>query len=194
MKTEDRWTPSAPWCPRPEWWHADTADATEHEVTALAVAFVGALHPEVVVETGTNTGQTALAIGKALQGNGHGYLWTLEPDASLASEAESLLSDLPVAVVRERSQDWEPPPGIGFAWIDSGPLAAGPAGGQDWGALRRDEIARWRHRFAPGAVIGVHDTAPHHPVMRALAPLLEAEGMQYLNLRTPRGVVLAQVP
>lgn len=191
MVTEDRWTPPSSWCPEPRWWHADTADATEHEVTALAAGFVRALQPETVAETGTNTGQTALAIGQALAANGHGHLWTLETDEPMATAARRLLSGLPVTVVHASSLDWEPPDGTGFAWLDSGPVT-GFAG--DPGALRRGEIARWLPRFAAGAVIGIHDTAPHHPVMRAVLPLLEAREMAFLNLRTPRGVVFAQVP
>lgn len=144
------------------------------------------------METGTNTGQTALAIGQALAANGHGRLWTLEVDEALAATAREALRLLPVTVACTSSLDWDPPQDIDLAWIDSGPAEG--AAGLDWASLRRDEIARWLPKFAPGAVIGVHDTAPHHPVMQALKPRLEAQGVAFLNLRTPRGVVLAQVP
>ncbi len=89
MTTEDRWTPPSDWCPAPQHWHSDTyePDVTEHEVTALAVAFVRALQPEVVVETGTSTGATALALGQALHANRHGHLWTVEIDEALALKA-----------------------------------------------------------------------------------------------------------
>ena len=144
------------------------------------------------METGTNSGQTALAIGQALAENGHGRLWTLEVDEAMAATARAALRLLPVTVVCVSSLHWDPPQDIDLAWIDSGPAGGAPA--QDFGSLRRDEIARWLPGFTPGAVIGVHDTAPHHPVMRSLQPLFEAAGMQFLNLHTPRGVVLAQVP
>lgn len=189
---EDRYTPPSPWCPHPSRWHSDTADATEREVSALAAAFVTALQPDVVLETGTNTAQTALAIGKALRASGHGRLWTVEVDPALAASARTALAGLPVTVVRADTAHWDPPPGAGFAWIDSGPAEGAPAG--DWAALRLAEIRRWLPSFAPGAVIGIHDTAPHHPVMRAVGPFLKERGMQFLNLRTPRGVVFAQVP
>lgn len=192
MIPEDRWTSPSPWCPHPGWWHADTADATEREVSLLVSAFVRALQPETVAETGTNSGQTALAIAEALRGNGHGHLWTIETDPALAESARELLAGYPVTVIHGSSLDWSPPQ-IDFAWLDSGPLT-GSAGGADCGALRREELSRWLPRFTPGAVIGVHDTAPHHPVMRALEPVLRAQGMMFLNLRTPRGVLFAQVP
>lgn len=189
--TEDRWTPASPWCGRPERWHADTADATEREVSVLVSAFVRALQPETAAETGTNSGQSALAIARALRDNGHGHLWTLETDVALAVSARGLLAGYPATVICGSSLTWNPPRPVDFAWLDSGPLTGEPG---DSGALRRDELARWLPRFAPGAVIGVHDTAPHHPVMRAVEPFLRAQGMMFLNLRTPRGVLFAQVP
>lgn len=189
---EDHWTRPSPWCPRPGRWHADTADATEHEVTTLITGFTVALQPETVVETGTNSGQTALAIALALASNGHGHLWTLETDEVMAAGARDLLAGLPATVVHGSSLDWDPPRDIDLAWLDSGPVTGTP--GQDPGSLRCGEIARWRRRFTPGAIIGVHDTGPQHPVMRMLGPLLAGEGIPFLNLRTPRGVVLAQVP
>lgn len=189
---EDQWTPASPWCPNPQYWHADTPDATEHEVTALVAAFIRALQPETVVETGTNTGQSAAAIGRALRDNGHGHLWTIEIDPAMVGHACERLIGLPVTIVTGSSLEWDPPAPVDFAWIDSGPAEG--ATGTPLDALRRDEIARWLPRFAPGAIIGVHDTAPHHPVMRAITPLLAAQRMQSLNLRTPRGVCFAQVP
>jgi hypothetical protein len=196
MPTEDAWTQPSAWCSRPDWWHSDTDDATEHEVTALVAALVGALQPEVVVETGTNTGQTAFAIGAALRGNGHGHLWTLEVDEELAAGARALVRHLPVTVVTGDSMNWTPPASIDFAWIDTGPVAGATQEQKDASPphIRAQEIAGWLPQFSRGAVIGVHDTAPHHPVMSTLLPLLRTSGMSFINLRTPRGVVLAQVP
>ena len=181
--TEDRWTPPPPWCPAPHHWHADTADATEHEVTELAAAFVRALQPEAVVETGTNTGQTALAIGAALARNGHGHLWTVEADPGLARSAAAALAHLPVTVVCADTADWEPPVPPGFAWLDSAIDA------------RAGEIARWAASpgFAPGAVIGIHDTGPQHRTAATLEPLVRSGLLRTVTLRTPRGVTFAEV-
>jgi hypothetical protein len=166
-------------------------------VSELAGTFVRALQPETVIETGTYQAQTSMAIARALAVNGHGHLWTVELDPGLAGQAERMLAGLPVTVACADSRDWEPPGGIGFAWIDSGPVSTVPgvlqAGGM--GETRLDEIRAWLPLFEPGAIIGIHDTAPHHPVTATLAPLF-ASGVLLpgITLRTPRGVTFAQVP
>lgn len=68
--SEARFTPPRPECPYPEWWTSTDVDSTECEVTALVAAFVVALQPELVIETGTAFGQTAEAIGHAVAANG----------------------------------------------------------------------------------------------------------------------------
>jgi hypothetical protein len=196
IPTEATWTAPSAWCPHPHQWHADDTEATEHEVSELAGAFTRALQPEIVVETGTYRAQTSRAIAGALAANGHGHLWTIEIDADLASEAERELAELPATVICADSQNWEPPAGIGFAWIDSGPLNVQGAWLQPGpGTTRYDEISRWLRLFEPGAVIGIHDTAPHHPVLAALLPLFASAALlPGVTLRTPRGVTFAQVP
>lgn len=186
--TEDLWTPPSSWCPSSQWWHCDPddPDSAEHEVTALVVALVHALQPEVVVETGTATGQTALAIGRALAVNQHGHLWTVEIDPTAAATATAAVDYLPVTVECIDSLAWEPPEPIDFAWIDSGTAQ-----------VRAGEIARWRGKFRPGAIVAVHDTAPNmgrEALHAALDDLFCELGWHYLSLRTPRGVTLAQVP
>jgi predicted O-methyltransferase YrrM len=185
--TEDRWTPSSPWCPNPEWWHSDPEDPdpAEEEVTALVMALVYATQPEVVVETGTATGDTALAIGRALDGNGHGHLWTVEIDEAAAKIAAETVEGLPVTVVCADSTTWEPPPMIDLAWIDSGTAAQ-----------RAGEISRWRDRFRAGALVCVHDTAPNmgrEALRGQLGGLNGQLRWQRIDLRTPRGVTILQV-
>lgn len=191
--TEDRnaeggWPPRSPqwWCPAPGRWHSDNDDAAEHEVSVLAAAFVTALQPDVVVETGTHTGQTAKVIGEALARNGQGMLYTVEIEQQFVDQARENCAGLPVTVIHGDSVEWIKsgvlPGPVGFAWIDG----------------------LWEHRvpdiealypfFAPGAVAGIHDTGPQFPWMAGwLAPLVEAGKIRLLNLRTPRGVSFAQV-
>lgn len=171
------------WCPAPHWWHYTSEDSAECEVSDLAAAFVRALQPEIVVETGTYTGQTAAAIGRALAANGHGHLWTLETDPGFAATAEEACEGLPVTVIHGSSLDWTPPGPVGFAWIDSGDAGT-----------RMQEIRNWLPLFTPGAVIGVHDTNPgHSPVGDAVAGLI-AEGLvSGITLHTPRGVSFLQL-
>jgi methyltransferase family protein len=186
--TEDNWTPPSSWCPEPKWWHSspDSPDETEYEVTDLVAAFVTALQPEVVVETGTSTGRTAAAIGRELVRNGHGRLWTVEIDEGQAEAARVVVSSMPVTVVCADSLGWTPPDRINFAWIDSGTAQ-----------VRVQEIRQWQDRFCSGAVIGIHDTAPNmgrEATSAALAVLFRETGWSSMTLRTPRGVTFVQVP
>jgi len=139
---ESTWTKPRPGCPRPDWWHASDEDSTEIEVTELIAGFVRALQPELVVETGTAWGQTAQAIGRALHDNGHGQLYTLEPDEGRAEFSKGRCRGLPVTVVCERSLDWWPPGAVDFAWFDS--LLH----------LRVQEFNHFRGAFSPGRSSG----------------------------------------
>jgi hypothetical protein len=178
---EDRWTPPSPWQPHPEWWHSDDAQATEHEVTELVAAFVRALQPEIVIETGANTGQTTEAIGRALAANGHGHLYSLEIDETLAVKAAERCEGLPVTVIRGDSLSWTPPGEAGFAWLDSET------------GIRHLELLRYRRFLTAGAIVGIHDTGPQHATAQLLWPLAEQGVFAAITLRTPRGVTFGTV-
>jgi len=181
MNPESDFTAPGDWQPHPEHWHADDAQATEHEVTELVAAFVRALQPEICVETGSNTGQTTEAIGRALAANGHGHLYSLEVDEALAAKAAERCEGLPVTVIRADSLSWTPPGEIGFAWLDSET------------GIRHLELLRYRRWLAEGAVVGVHDTGPQHGTARLLWPLVERGVFNAVTLRTPRGVTFGTV-
>jgi len=152
----------------------------------LVAALARAVQPEVVVETGTCTGRTALAVAHALADNGHGHLWTVEIDISLARQARVLLDGLPATAVCADSLTWEPEGRVGLAWIDSGQAH-----------VRVQELRNWRDHFIPGAVIGVHDIVLNmggDVLAGQLDVFLAEAGWPALRLRTPRGVTLAQVP
>jgi hypothetical protein len=178
---ESEFTPPRPDCPHPEHWTAADADSAELEVSELVGVFVRALQPEVVVETGTAFGQTAHHIAEALRRNGHGHLWTLEPDPLRADSAQQRLAHLPATVVRAESLTYTPRDGIGFAWFDS------------LTHLRESEFRRYRPHMAPGCIVGFHDCGPQHPV-RVHVERLAREGLlRPIYLPTPRGVMFAEV-
>lgn len=182
MPVESTWTPPRPDCPHPERWHSTDAFSTEDEVTALVAALVGALQPDVVVETGTFVGNTAAAIGAALKANGHGELFTVEIERDLAEQARARCAGLPVTVVHGSSLEFNPGRPVDFAWFDCDSY-------RRQGAFR--QLLPWMH---DRTVVGFHDTGPQHPVRGLLAPL-EAEGLLVspLYLPTPRGVCFARV-
>lgn len=181
MFTEDRFTASSDWCPSPQWWHAPDVDTTEVEVSELVAAFVRATQPRTVVETGTAWGQTARLVGEALVANGHGELITTEPNPERYAHCVGLLDDLPVTVLCQESLSVTPSGPVDFAWFDS--LLP----------LRLPEFRHYRQWMQPGTIVGFHDAGPH----KKLWPLIEkAERrgeLKSIRLRTPRGVVFAEV-
>jgi predicted O-methyltransferase YrrM len=186
MSRESEFTAANGWCAHPERWHADDDQATEREVTGLVAAFVRALQPETVVETGTYKAGTATAIARALHSNGRGHLFSFELDGALAVSAYAKLRGLPATVVRGSSLDELPGVltgrTVGFAWLDSAP------------DMRAKELLALVPYLEPGAVVGIHDTRPGRPPAVSLDRLL-ATGKLFdaLTLRTPRGVTFAQL-
>lgn len=178
---ESRYTSPRGDCPHPEWWHSTDADSTEFEVSELVAGFVRALQPEVVVETGTAWGQTAQVIGRALERNGHGHLYTLEPDPARARFSQDRCAGLPVTVVEQESLNWEPPGPIGFAWFDS--LIY----------LRVPEFDRYRPWMTAGTIVGFHDTGPQHKLRPHVDQLATDGHVSLIHLPTPRGVTFAEV-
>jgi len=166
-------------CPHPEYWHSADVEATEAEVIEFIAAFMRALQPELVVETGTYKGDMASAIGSALKRNGHGRLITFEVDAALHAVAVKRCRKLPVDLKLGSSLEWAPQEKIDFCWLDSGL------------DTRIKEFNRY-YAMLKGGFVAIHDTAPHHQV-RALVQEHLSDRISPLWLPTPRGVMLAQV-
>ena len=181
MKREDEFTKPRADCPNPGYWTAPDAYSTECEVTELVGAFVRALQPEYVVETGTAFGYTAAAVGAALAANGHGRLDTIEIDAEKVAEARRRCAGLPVSVVHSDSTGFDPAEQIGFAWFDSRI------------ELRVPEFDRFRPWLATGTIVGFHDSGPQHALRPALDHLVSSNKIRALFLNTPRGVCFAEV-
>jgi hypothetical protein len=179
---ESRFTAPRADCPNPHYWNSDDADSTEHEVSVLVGAFVTALQPEYVVETGTAFGQTAEAIGKALKDNGHGRLVSLEPDTQRAQFSRDRCEGLPVEILEVESMSFTPDAEIDFAWFDS--LIH----------LRAEELKRYLPFMSKRAVVGFHDTGPHHQTRNYLNEIIRSGLITNpLWLPTPRGACFARV-
>lgn len=193
MEPESTWTAPRPECPHPERYHAPDSDTTETEVTALVAAFVTALQPDLVIETGSAFGYTSQAIGSALRASGGtGVLHTYETDSDRVLATKKRTADLPVLVFEQPSLD-----GIEdmvrqgydsvvrFAFLDS--LLE----------LRVPELQAIRPLLAPGAIVGVHDCGePGHtkysPFSREIATAADRLGFNRISLPTPRGVTFLQ--
>lgn len=178
--SEGRFTGPRADCPHPERWHSRDSDSTELEVSDLVGAFIAALKPNFVVETGSAYGQTSEIIGVALQNNGFGELVTLEPDPKRAQMTKERCEGLPVRVLQMSSLEYTPEHPVEFAWFDS--LLE----------LRVSEFRRYLPYMTNRTVVGFHDTAPHHPTRKYMEPL-HSEGLIVgaIYLSTPRGVCFA---
>lgn len=185
MPSEAIFTTPSGWCPHPHYWNAPDGFATETEVSDLIAALIAAQKPEVVVEIGTYLGHTAKLIGDVLKKNGFGHLWTIDYDEGFLNQAKELCEGLPVTFVLGDARTWEPPDNIDFFWNDVG---------QDEPDTRKKQLERIMPKLREGAIIGIHDTAPHHTVWRSLQPLIKSGQLVMVNLRTPRGLGIAQVP
>lgn len=181
MPTEDQFYPSNDWCPNPHYWTSDDIMATEHQVTELVGSFVRALQPEFVLETGTYTGSTTLALGTALQRNGHGRGVSLEIDAALVQVAQQRVAGLPIEVLQQDILTYTPPVPVDFAWIDSGP------GG------RMEHLRHVLQFCREGTILGVHDTNVKRDLYAALLELVQTQPLRMVNLRSARGMALLEV-
>jgi predicted O-methyltransferase YrrM len=190
---EIRFTKPTPRCPNPERWHATDDQSTELEVTNLIAAFIHALQPDYVLETGSFIGQTSRMIGQCLELNGQGHLHSIELNPEAARVARLNTEGLPVTIHEMSSMDFTPDlpfeterTEIGFAWFDS--LVT----------LRRAEFERFYPYMRAGTICGFHDTAPHHGdwsdfLHPERSDFTEQYNVRIIHLPTPRGVTFLEV-
>jgi predicted O-methyltransferase YrrM len=149
-----------PHCPdeRAELFRAVEQGAVELEVLNALNALVYLFKPSLVLETGTGTGQTTLAMLSALNSNGFGSLHTLEIDEDKSRTAREAIcrldssSRLRATFHRAATLDWiaqTEPIIFDFVFFDS--LIA----------FRHEEFALLRKRgmLSPKAVCVFHDTS-----------------------------------
>lgn len=187
MRPESEFTAPHPFAPHPEWWHAVDAESTEEEVGELVAAFVRALQPELVVETGTHIGRTTVKIARALRQNGHGHLVGLEVDAERALLATCRVqAEAPgwATVLRRSSLEFEPEAPIDLLFSDSAY------------EVRAQEIRRFRRWMTPRSIILIHDWTSgirgHYRDIRADVEALRRDGvLDPVYVPTPRGLVVA---
>jgi len=190
VETEDRFTPPTSFCAHPEYWHSPDSEATEMEVTIFIGALVRLIQPEFVLETGTYHGHTALEIASALYKNGHGAAISIEKDKAIFQKAQENYEFLgkledysTLTMLNMNAMDYTPDRDIDLAFFDSC---------QD---CRFAEFLRYHGmgRLKPGAIVGFHDTAPHHQVMKYVEELISNDYFMPIQFFTPRGFLLGQV-
>lgn len=193
MELESRFTESRKDCPHPERWHSPDSDSTEIEVSRLVAAFVEALRPDLVIETGSAFGQTAELIGQVLHTAGVGHLITFEVDPARVAATADRVKGLPVQVAQEASlrgiealvQMQGHRGTVGFAWLDS------------LFELRVPELEAIRPLLSPNAIVGVHDcgepgATKYREFSSEVAARAASLGFMRISLPTPRGVTFLQ--
>jgi predicted O-methyltransferase YrrM len=156
--------------------------ATETDVSALIASLVGALKPDLVVETGAYLGHTTREIGARLAIEGRGRLIALEIAADRAACAAQRCQAFPVEVIAGDSLAWTPPPRarIDLLFLDS-----------EY-ETRLKECRRFKPWASPRCVIVAHDTviANYRKGLEQLA--VEGITTPWVHLPTPRGLSLAR--
>jgi predicted O-methyltransferase YrrM len=191
MELESRFTEPREDCPKPQRWHSPDSDSTELEVSRLVAAFVGALRPDLVVETGTAYGQTAQLIGEVLGDTEEGFLVSFETDAARVDHSRELVMGLPVSIEQKTSLDGiadlaqTAVEKVGFAWLDS------------LFELRIPELTAIRPLLSKGAIVGIHDCGEpgftKYPAFaKEVADAAKKLGFNRISLPTPRGVTFLQ--
>lgn len=158
-------------------------DTAECEVLTFLSELVRAIKPSFCVETGSNLGWSAQAIGRALTPSVRCHLDTYEVDAAKAAKAKIRTLGLAVKVINASSltADYSDAEPIDFLYCDS-----------DLG-VRTREMEHFKPWLSDHHVIAVHDTSPHHEEPRKGLERMERDGLiRIVYLPTPRGIALCQ--
>jgi predicted O-methyltransferase YrrM len=172
-------------CPHPERWKMVDSQTSELEVLDFLKSIVMTVKPDLVVETGTFIGYSAIKMAEGLKANGFGRIITIEYDPAIFAKAKERID------------------ASGFAaWIEyrnASSLETMIDGAIDIFfsdshlPIREDEIRRFLPQINPQGLILVHDASSHFAVVRDAVLRLEAEGLiSTVLLSTPRGMVVAQ--
>lgn len=172
-------------CPDDHLWHSRDDQSSEDEVNEFLGALIRLIKPEFVVETGCYLGDGTLAIARALKWNGRGTLISCDIDPTMVTSViqrikdESLEAIAQVVLCEGKELIKDCGARIDFAFIDSSPE----------GKIRGEEIKELLKHLRPGKLFALHDTAPQHPQIRAVANSIDLPKI-YFN--TPRGFNLFQ--
>jgi predicted O-methyltransferase YrrM len=182
---QEEWASPTRECPFPSQWKMLDAQSAEIEVLDFLKALVTTVKPDLIVETGTFVGHSAIKMAEGLKENGFGKIVTVERDPTVFMKAHRNIID------------------SGFGqWIDArcgSSLELEVRGTIDMlysdSALeiRESEVRRFLPQVKPGGLVLMHDASSSFHVVREAALRMEREGLlSVLLLPTPRGLVVAQ--
>jgi predicted O-methyltransferase YrrM len=182
---QPEYTPPTPECPHPERWTMLDSMTAEIEILEFLKQLVLTLKPELIVETGTFTGRSAIKMAEGLRSNGFGRIVTCEFDAHVYARAKERIDSSGLGLWIEcrnlSSLDLRVEGVIDLFFSDSDL------------AIREQEIRRFLPQMNPHGLILMHDTSSQYKVAREAAFRLEQEGLiSMVLLPTPRGLMMAQ--
>ncbi|HET9183607.1 MAG TPA: CmcI family methyltransferase [Candidatus Angelobacter sp.] len=182
---QSEWIPPTPECAHPERWQMLDPQSAEVEVLDLLEALIKAVKPELIVETGTFIGHSAIRMARALQSNGFGRIITIEYDPIVFAKARQNIDGS----------------GLG-RWIEyrnASSLETAIKGAIDLlycdsdVNIREQEVRRFLPQVRPRGLVLIHDASSHFKVVREAALRLEEEGLlSVVLLSTARGLCIAQ--
>jgi predicted O-methyltransferase YrrM len=176
---------STPECPFPERWNMLDAQSAATEVLDFLKAFIIMVKPELVLETGTFIGHSAMKMAEGMKANGFGKIITIEYDPLVFAKAKQ---NIDASGLREwiecrnaSSLDTVVEGSIDILFSDS-----------DLN-IRESEIRRFLPQIKSRGLVLVHDASSSFKVVREAVLRLEEEGLlSVVLISTPRGMVIAQ--
>ncbi|HEY6248849.1 MAG TPA: class I SAM-dependent methyltransferase [Candidatus Angelobacter sp.] len=182
---QTEWADSTPECPFPEKWSMVDAQSAELEVLGFLESLVMTAKPDLIVETGTFIGHSAIKMAEGLRKNGFGRIITIEHNPAVFAKAKENIdaSGLGRWIEYRNASSLETTINgvIDILYCDSDLH------------IREQEIRRFLPQIKPRGLVLVHDASSGFKVVRESALKLEREGLlSVVLLSTPRGLVVAQ--
>ncbi len=179
------YVPPTPECPRPDLWKMVDSQTSELEILDFLKSIVMAVKPNLIVETGTFIGHSAIKMAEGLKANGFGRLITIEYDPAIFAKAKDRIDSSGlgnwIEYRNESSLETRIHGKIDILFSDSHLQ------------IREQEIRRFLPQIDPRGLILVHDASSHFGIVREAAFRLEQEGLiSVVLLSTPRGLVVGQ--
>jgi len=161
------------------------AQSAELEVLEFLKAIVVAEKPDLILETGTFIGHSAIKMAEGLQANGFGKIVTVEYDPVVYAKAKQNIDASGLSKWIEcrncSSLETDIDGEIDMLYSDSDIN------------IREQEIRRFLPRLKTRGLVLVHDANSSVGVVRDAVLRLEQEGLlSVVLMSTPRGLVVAQ--
>ena len=182
---QGEWVPPTPECPHPERWRMLDPQSAELEVLDFLKVLVTTVKPQLILETGTFIGHSAIKMAEGLKANGFGRIVTVEYDPQLFAKARQNIdaSGLNRWIENRHasSLDTVVDGPIDLLYSDSEPT------------IREQEVRRFLPQVKPHGLVLIHDSSSHFGEVREAALKMEREGLlSVVLLSSPRGLCIAQ--